>query len=81
MANVFLVWETDAHHNTKTAFLRAVCSSKRQAVTLSVNCMLEDNLIISEKIGEVRERLNADCQTQGYDRNFLIQEIETNTII
>lgn len=76
-----LVWETDAHHNKQTAKLRAVCTSKRQAVTLAVNCMLEDNLITSEQIGEVREQLSTISQTQGYDNNYLIQEVEQNKLI
>lgn len=80
MAN-FLVWETDAHHNKQTAQLRAVCTSKRQAVTLAVNCLLEDGTITAEQIGEAKERLNAESQTQGYDSNYQVQEIEPNKIL
>ena len=77
----FFVWQTDAHHNKQTAVLMAVCTSKRQAVTLAVNCLLEDENITTEQIGEAKERLNAESQTQGYEINYLIQDVEPNKII
>jgi hypothetical protein len=77
----FLVWETDSHHNKQTAVLMAVCTSKRQAVMLAVNCLLEDENITTEQIGESKERLKVESQTQGYEINYIIQNVETNKII
>ena len=77
MAN-FLVWETDAHHNKQTAQLRAVCTSKRQAVTVAVNSLLEAQVIGTADMAETKDQLNGNSQTQGLTVNYLIQEIEPN---
>lgn len=78
MANLFLVWETDAQHNIKTALLGAVCSSKRQAVTVAVNSLLEANVIKTADMAEIKDQLHGNSQTQGLETNYLIQEIEPN---
>ena len=78
MANLFLVWETDAHHNIKTASLGAVCTSKRQAVTVAVNSLLEAQVISTADMAETKDQLNGNSQTQGLTVNYLIQEIEPN---
>lgn len=78
MANLFLVWATDAHHTIKTASLGAVCTSKRQAVTVAVNALLEDNIIKFEDMGEIKDQLNGGSQTQSLETNYLIQEVEPN---
>ena len=78
MANVFLVWETDQHHNIKTASLGAVCTSKRQAVTVAIKRLQDENVINTADMAEIKDQLHGNSQTQGLETNYLIQEIETN---
>ena len=81
MNNSFLVFETDKHHSKQTAKLMAVCSSKRQAVTLGVNCLLITGAIGTADIGEAREQLHDNSKTNSFKNNVLIEEIEQNKLI
>ena len=77
----FLVIETDAHHTKANRNIKAVCTSFRSAVTLVLNEMHELKLIPVSEFGKFRETLQSHKQTQGFDTNFEIQEVEQNKII
>ena len=78
---VILVYETDAHHSKASRNVVAVCSSKRAAISLVVNDLLEKKVIEPKQIAHYRNELNEISQTQGLDNNFLLTETTVNKFI
>lgn len=79
--DVVIVYETDAQHSKASRNVVAVCSSKRAAISLVVNDLLEKKIIEPKDIATYRNELNEKSQTQGLDNNFLLTETTVNKFI
>ena len=79
--DVVLVFKTDARNTKASRKLFAVCSSKRAAISLVVNDLLEKKIIEPKNIATYRNELNEKSQTQGLDANFIISETKINAFI
>ena len=79
--DVVIVYETDAQHSKASRNVVAVCSSKRAAISLIVNDLLEKKIIEAKSIADYRNALNQKSQTQGLDTNFIISEITINKFL
>lgn len=81
MKTVFLVYETDRNLMKSSRVLVAACTSLKSAVTVVINELHKNGLITTAEFGNVRNILKEQKQTQNYDENFFIDEIELNKIL
>ena len=81
MKTVFLVYETDRNLMKSSRVLVAACTSLKSAVTVVINELHKNGLITTAEFGNVRNVLKEQKQTQNYDDNFFIDEIELNKIL
>ena len=81
MKTVFLVYETDRNLMKSSRVLVAACTSLKSAVTVVINELHKNGLITTAEFGNVRNILKEQRQTQNYDDNFFIDEIELNKIL
>ena len=81
MKTVFLVYETDRNLMKSSRVLVAACTSLKSAVTVVINELHKKWLITTAEFGNVRNILKEQKQTQNYDENFFIDEIELNKIL
>lgn len=59
----------------------AVATSKRSAVTIAVEQMMESKSFDVEDLGEVKDQLNSQLKTMGFKNNYIIIPIETNKFL
>lgn len=78
---VFLVYETDRNIMKSNRNLIAVCTSSRTAVSLVLSELLKDKVITTRELGKYREQISKENQTQSFETNYLIEEIEQNKIL
>ena len=81
MKTVFLVYETDRNLMKSSRVLVAACTTLKSAVTVVINELHKKELITTAEFGNVRNILKEQKQTQNYDDNFFIDEIELNKIL
>lgn len=81
MRNVFAVYETDRNLMKSSRVLIAVCTSQRGAVSLVLGQLLKSKAIKMQDIGEQRKTLAEQSQTQGFETNYLIEELSTNKVL
>ena len=81
MKTVFLGYETDRNLMKSSRVLVAACTSLKSAVTVVINELHKKGLITTAEFGNVRNILKEQKQTQNYDENFFIDEIELNKIL
>lgn len=78
---VFLVYETDRNIMKSNRNLIAVCTSSRTAVSLVLSELLKDKVITTRELGKYREQISKENQTQSFETNYLIEEIQQNKIL
>ena len=79
--SVFVVWETDRNLMKASRKLIAVCTSSRTAVSLVLSELLKDKVITTRELGKYREQISKNNQTQEFETNYLIEEIQQNKIL
>ena len=79
--SVFVVWETDRNLMKASRKLIAVCTSSRTAVSLVLSELLKDKVITTRELGKHREQISKENQTQSFETNYLIEEIQQNKIL
>ena len=79
--SVFVVWETDRNLMKASRNLIAVCTSSRKAVSLVLSELLKDKVITTRELGKYREQISKNNQTQEFETNYLIEEIQQNKIL
>ena len=79
--SVFVVWETDRNLMKINRNLIAVCTSSRTAVSLVLSELLKDKVITTMELGKYREQISKENQTQSFETNYLIEEIQQNKIL
>ena len=81
MRNLFLIWETDRNLMKASRNLIAVCTSSRTAVSLVLSELLKAKVITTRELGKYREQISKNNQTQEFETNYLIEEIQQNKIL
>ena len=81
MRNLFLIWETDRNLMKASRNLIAVCTSSRTAVSLVLSELLKAKVITTRELGKHREQISKENQTQSFETNYLIEEIQQNKIL
>lgn len=79
--SMFIVWETDRNLMKANRNLIAVCTSSRTAVTLVLSELIKSKVITTLELGKYRERISKENQTQSFETNYLIEEIQQNKIL
>ena len=79
--SVFVVWETDRNLMKASRKLIAVCTSSRTAVSLVLSELLKAKVITTMELGKYREQISKENQTQSFETNYLIEEIQQNKIL
>ena len=79
--SVFVVWETDRNLIKASRKLIAVCTSSRTAVSLVLSELLKAKVITTRELGKYREQISKENQTQSFETNYLIEEIQQNKIL
>jgi hypothetical protein len=79
--SVFVVWETDRNLMKANRNLIAVCTSSRTAVSLVLSELLKAKVITTIELGKYREQISKNSQTQEFETNYLIEEIQKNKIL
>ena len=79
--SVFVVWEMDRNLMKASRNLIAVCTSSRTAVSLVLSELLKDKVITTRELGKYREQISKNNQTQEFETNYLIEEIQQNKIL
>ena len=79
--SVFVVWETDRNLMKASHKLIAVCTSSRTAVSLVLSELLKAKVITTRELGKYREQISKENQTQEFETNYLIEEIQQNKIL
>ena len=79
--NFFAVFETDRNLMKASRKLIAVCTSSRTAVSLVLSELLKDKVITTRELGKYREQISKNNQTQEFETNYLIEEIQQNKIL
>ena len=79
--SVFVVWETDRNLMKASRNLIVVCTSSRTAVSLVLSELLKDKVITTRELGKYREQISKENQTQSFETNYLIEEIQQNKIL
>ena len=77
---VFIIWKTDKNQRKASREFVAVCSSFRVAVSNVLAELQNAGFITIRDLGKLRIFLNEQKQTQGFDVNYIIEEIELNKI-
>ena len=78
---VIIVCKKNKNEKADPRNIVGICSSKRAAITLIVNELLEKKIIKVKDIAKYRKLLNEESQTQGLDTNFIISEITINKFL
>ena len=73
---VFLVYETGRNIMKSNRNLIAVCTSSRTAVSLVLSELLKDKVITTRELGKYREQISKNNQTQEFETNYLIEEVQ-----
>ena len=79
--SVFVVWEMDRNLMKANRNLIAVCTSSRTAVSLVLSELLKAKVITTRELGKYREQISKENQTQSFETNYLIEEIQQNKIL
>lgn len=79
--SVFVVWETDRNLMKASRNLIAACTSSRTAVSLVLSELLKEKVITTRELGKYREQISKENQTQSFETNYLIEEIQQNKIL
>ena len=79
--SVFVVWETYRNLMKASRNLIAVCTSSRTAVSLVLSELLKAKVITTRELGKYREQISKENQTQSFETNYLIEEIQQNKIL
>ena len=79
--SVFVVWEMDRNLMKASRNLIAVCTSSRTAVSLVLSELLKAKVITTRELGKYREQISKENQTQSFETNYLIEEIQQNKIL
>ena len=79
--SVFVVWEADRNLMKASRNLIAVCTSSRTAVSLVLSELLKAKVITTRELGKYREQISKNSQTQEFETNYLIEEIQQNKIL
>ena len=79
--SIFIVWETDRNLKKANRNLIAVCTSSRTAVSLVLSELLKAKVITTRELGKYREQISKENQTQSFETNYLIEEIQQNQLL
>ena len=79
--NFFAVFETDRNLMQASRKLIAVCTSQRTAVSLALNELIKAKKIKTTELAHYRTLLTEQNQTQGFEVNYLIENIEPNKLL
>ena len=79
--SVFVVWETDRNLMKASRNLIAVCTSSRTAVSLVLSELLKAKVITTRELGKYMEQISKENQTQGFEVNYLIENVEPNKLL
>ena len=79
--NFFAVFETDRNLMKASRKLIAVCTSQRTAVSLDLNELIKSKEINTTELAHYRTLLTEQNQTQGFEVNYLIENVEPNKLL
>ena len=79
--NFFAVFETDRNLMKASRKLIAVCTSQRTAVSFALNELIKAKEIETTELAHYRTLLTEQNQTQGFEVNYLIENVEPNKLL
>ena len=79
--NFFAVFETDRNLMKASRKLIAVCTSQRTAASLALNELIKSKEIKTTELAHYRALLTEQNQTQGFEVNYLIENVEPNKLL